>query len=262
MSKSDTISEYIRTRIQKGEYPPGKNLPPYRELATLHNTGLDTIHRALEPLEAAGLIQPIPGSGIRVRVRPPQRRLHRGTRINHDPATGYRFPAATNGEKWIAHGTPCASWETPPPRVAALLHLDDDETAIRRRRVMSPEGEPPFSVTDTWLPRRVVEEVPQVGEADTGPGGFLRRLEEAGHGPLSWTQYAQPGLPGEVEARLLGISVRMPVMVLVRPGVSARSGEVVEVTVTVCPGDRVELVVELERGPSAEWPVETEPSDG
>lgn len=260
MTKTEQITNAIRNHIQTGKYPPGETLPPYSELAHHYNAGRETIARALKPLEAEGLIQPINGTGIRVRVRPPQRRLRRHTLISHDPRTGYRFPAASDGEKWIAHGTPHASWEIPPPRVAEVLGLGEGELALRRRRVMGPAGEEePFSVTDTWLPRWVVDEVPAVGAADTGPGGFLRRLEEAGYGPLSWTQYARAGMPSVVEARLLGVSPRMPVVVLVRPGVSP-SGVVVEVTVSVVASDRVELVSELVRGPSAVWPVETEVS--
>lgn len=40
----------------------------------------------------------------------------------------------------------------------------------------------------------------------TGPGGYLDRLEEAGHGPIAWTEFGRARMPSREEAVLLGIS--------------------------------------------------------
>ena len=61
-------------------------------------------------------------------------------------------------------------------------------------------------------------------------------------------------MPDPDEARQLGMPDSMPVMEIARVGSSARTGAPVEVTVCVIPADRVELVADLRRAPSARWP--------
>src|SRR5690606_41348469 len=90
---------------------------------------------------------------------------------------------------WQAHGRPRVSAEPIPARPAELLGVDQGTPVVRRRRVTSPAGEPPFQIADTWIHPDAVADAPQVAERDTGPGGYLDRLEEAGHGPLGWTEH-------------------------------------------------------------------------
>jgi GntR family transcriptional regulator len=118
-----------------------------------------------------------------------------------------------------------------------------------------PTGEPPFQLVDTWIHPDAVADAPQVAEPNTGPGGYLDRLEQAGHGPITWTEIARVRMPSREEAALLGISTAVPVLELTRVGTSARTGAAIEATVCVIPGDRVELVTVLQREPSAKWPI-------
>jgi GntR family transcriptional regulator len=87
-----------------------------------------------------------------------------------------------------------------------------------------------------------------------GPGDWLYRIEQAGHGPLSWMEYHRARLPTTAEAAELQIPVTMPVMEIVRVGRSALDGDPVEVTEYVIPSDRIETVHELHRDESAAWP--------
>ncbi len=100
-----------------------------------------------------------------------------------------------------------------------------------------------------------------MAEPSTGPGGYLDRLEEAGHGPITWTELGRVRMPSREEGALLGISTAVPVLELTRVGASARTGNAIEATVCVIPGDRVELVAVLEREQSAQWPA-TSPTPG
>jgi GntR family transcriptional regulator len=256
VTRYEEIADDLRRRIESGEFPAGATLPRYEDLSTEYDTGRSTLTSALRVLEEEGYVQPVMKRGLVVRDRSTRRRLTRRTLIAHTPDGGYRFPAAEDGERWTAHGTPSATWEATPPRVAEALEVELGSPAMRRRRVMSPEGEPPWSVTDTWIPQEITAEAPEAGQKNTGRGGVLRRIEEAGHGPLSWTEGARAAMPGREEARLLGISRHMPVMEILRVGRSARTGKVVEATLYTIPCDRIEIQAELQRGPSAEWPVD------
>jgi GntR family transcriptional regulator len=169
----------------------------------------------------------------------------------------YVFPAASYAdEPWQTHGTPHASFEAPPAVVAETFGVEEGTAVLRRRRVMSPEGEPPFQIVDTWLGPQAVHDAPQIAEKSTGPGGYLDRLEEAGHAPISWTEVTRVRMPSADEARLLEIPAAMPVMELILFGKSGRTHEPLEVTIRVIPGDRVELVADLVRDKSAAWPRE------
>lgn len=259
-SRYTEIADDLRERIRSGEYPPGAKLPGYRELIVTYSTSRDVIRRALATLETEGLIEIVKKAGIKVREQGGRRRLARTTRIMHNPAgVGYVFPSAQSAQErwvWPADTPPRRSLEPIPPDVAELLGVEPGSEVVRRRRVMAPEGEPPFDIIDAWIHPDVVAEAPRVAEISTGPGGYLQRIEEAGHGPISWVERARARMPTGEEARLLKMPrTGMPVMELARVGTSARTGQPVEVSMVVIPADRIEIVAELQRGPSARWPV-------
>lgn len=254
-TQRDRIAAELRRRIDTGEWGPGDRMPTYEDLATRYSTGSATIQAALAVLRREGLISVTRRRGIIVRGRPPRRQVARGALVRRDPRRGYIMPAAARAdEPWQLHGRPRVSVEEIPARPADLLGVDQGAPVVRRRRVTSPAGEPPFQLADTWVHPAVVEDAPRVAEPDTGPGGYLDRIEEAGHGPLSWTEYTQTRMPTAEEARLLGMPDALPVLEIARVSTSARTGQPVEVTVCVIPGDRVELVTRLRRAPSARWP--------
>lgn len=213
------------------------------------------IASALEVLESEGLISVVKRRGITVRELGRRRRVQRGNLVNRDPARGYVMPAAASAdEPWQVHGRPKREMVPIPDRPAELLKVEPGTPILRRRRVTSPTGEPPFQLVDSWIHPRGVADAPQVAEANTGHGGYLDRLEEAGHGPISWVEYTRVRMPTPDEARQLEMPAAMPVMELARVGTSAQTGEPIEVTVCVIPGDRVELVSPLRRARAAQWP--------
>jgi UTRA domain len=65
---------------------------------------------------------------------------------------------------------------------------------------------------------------------DLGGGYALDRLEEAGHGPMTWTEIGRVRMPSREEAALLDISTAVPVLELTRVGVSARTSVSIEAT--------------------------------
>jgi GntR family transcriptional regulator len=128
-----------------------------------------------------------------------------------------------------------------------------DQT-VRRRRVTRPAGEPPFQLVDSWVHPGGIADAPRVAEPDTGPGGYLDRLEEAGHGPISWTEYVRARMPLPGEADLLQIATRAVVLEFARVGTSAKTQAPIEVTICVIPAERVEIITPLERDRTAQWP--------
>lgn len=248
------IADDLRRRIDEGEWRPGDTFPGYEELTATYGVGRGVIAAALALLEADGLIVVARRRGITVRDRSARRRIRRGTLVTRHPDRGYVMPAAAGpDEPWQVHGRPRRAVLPIPERPADLLGVEPGTPVLRRRRVTSPAGEPPFQLVDTWISPSAVEDAPQVAEASTGPGGYLDRLEEAGHGPISWVEYTRARMPAADEARALGMPPALPVLEIARVGTSAKTGWPVEVTICVIPADRVELVNELRRARSAQF---------
>jgi GntR family transcriptional regulator len=250
------VADSIRTRVLNGEKQAGEVLGTLADLMSEYGVARDTIRAAVRTLSAEGLVRLVSRRGVVVQDRVRRRRIRRGQTVTRNPHTGYVFPATHDaGEKWVAHGTPHRSLEAAPQIVADTFEVAAGTSVLRRRRVTSPEGEPPFQLVDTWLSPQAVADAPQVAEPSTGPGGYLDRLEEAGHGPLSWREVTRVRMPSAEEASLLEIAQAMPVFEITMTGYSGRTDQALEVTIKVIPGDRVELVADLVRGESAAWPV-------
>lgn len=254
MRPHEEIAADLRDAISRGDYRPGDTIPHEPDLMARYGASRHAVRTAVAALTREGLVVPIRRRGTVVRDRSGRRRVRRGVMVRRDER-GYLMPAAAReGEPWQVHGRPRREVVPIPARPAELLGLEEGADVLRRRRVTSPAGEAPYQLVDTWISPSAVADAPQVAAASTGPGGYLDRLEEAGHGPIAWTEYIRVRMPDREEARLVAMPDSMPVMEIARVGTSARTHAPVEVTICVIPADRVELVATLRRAPSARWP--------
>src|SRR5439155_9436133 len=55
----------------------------------------------------------------------------------------------------------------------------------------------------SYIPAALAEELPVLSATETGSGGIYDRLEDAGYGPIRWTEAITSRMPGPVEATLL-----------------------------------------------------------
>lgn len=250
------VADALRARVLNKEKQPGETLATIAELSEQYDVARETIRSAVNMLASEGLVRSVHRRGVVIQDRVRRRRIRRGQTVTRNPHYGYVFPATHDpSEKWAPIGTPFRSLEAAPQLVADTFGVEAGSSVLRRRRVMAPEGEPAFQLVDTWLSPQAVADAPQVAEPSTGPGGYLDRLEEAGHGPISWREITRVRMPSAEEAKLLEIAQALPVFEIVMTGYSGRDDQPIEVTIKVVPGDRVELCTDLVRGESAEWPV-------
>lgn len=257
------IAAALRQRIVNGDWPPGSRLPTHAELGGDFGVNRDTIARAIATLEGEGLVWAVPRRGTVVRYGLTRPRRTRGNLVKRNTGTdspGYSFPAASGTEVWVHHITPKASVEQlADQRLARMLGVAAGSRVLRRFRVTGPVTEPPFEICISWIHPRGVRDAPEVADQEPGPGGWLYRLEAAGHGPIEWMEIHRARVPGAEEAGLLQIPVVLPVFEIVRQGRSARDGKPIEVTMYVIPADRVETYQALERDESARWPWPDDP---
>lgn len=259
MRPYEKVAADLRQRIDAGEWPPGDSLPTTDQLVAHYEHSRETIRAAVDVLAKEGRVRVIKRRGSVVQDRSiGRRRIPRSTNVMRDPRRGYVFPAASRpDEPWEVHGQPKRMFASAPESIAEILGVEIGSEVMRRRRVTSPAGEPPFQIADAWIHPDVLAEAPQAGEISTGPGGYLDRIEEAGHGPLEWEESTRVRMPTKEEASLLQIPVEMPVWETTTVGTSARTSQPVEASVRVIPGDRAEFVSKLIRDASAQWPVDS-----
>jgi GntR family transcriptional regulator len=252
------IAAALRDRIKNGVYPAGKNLPRRVDLMREFGASRALIDSAVGVLESEGLVWAVPHKGTEVRYGMTRQRRPRGNIVKRNTATdspGYSFPAATGTEVWHHHITPTASvMPLEDERLARMLRVAEGSAVLRRHRVTGPVTEPPFEICDSWIHPDVAGDAPEVALQDPGPGGWLARIETAGHWPISWMEFHRARLPTRGEAEELQIPLSVPVLEIVRVGRSGKTGKPVEVTVYVIPSDRVETVQPLERDESAQAP--------
>ncbi|GAA0917232.1 GntR family transcriptional regulator [Nonomuraea longicatena] len=260
------LAARIRVRIEAGEWAPGSKLPRLDDFAEEYSANRDTIGRAITALESEGFVWAVQGRGIIVRHGLMRLRRPRGNLVKRNLATegpGYSFPSASGREVWKHHITPMASVEPlTDPRIAKLLGVPAGTPTMRRFRVTGPEGEPPFQINISWIHPRG-SEAAEVTSQGRGPSDWLYRLEQAGHWPISWVEFHRARMPTKDEATLLEIPTSLPVLEIVRQGVSGGDGQPIEVTEYVVASDRVETVNVLHRDASARepWPTDTEPGE-
>lgn len=64
-----SLARDMRQKVDRGEWLPGEQIPPVRDLAREYSTSIKTVNRALEELGKKGLLERVQGRGIFLRPR-------------------------------------------------------------------------------------------------------------------------------------------------------------------------------------------------
>ena len=252
-AKYDRIAADIRRKIKAGEYPAGSQLRSETVLSEQFRVSLPTMRKALDLLEAEGLVEKRHGIGNFVRAR---RQLVRRSadryqwekdrvRLGEDKR---RSTGATEHDTGLTVGD--LAFEAEFSTVAA----DDDlaeafairaGTPLLRRvyRTRSNREDAPLSLIHSYLVRERIEKNPDLLRVDREPwpGGTQHQLSTIGVelDRITDEVVARPPSPDEADA--LGLTPGVSVLVI-RKTSYATDNTVVEVADVVLPGDRTQLV--------------------
>ena len=219
------IADELRTRLDGGEFAPGRLLPSEAELSREYGASRVTVRRALEVLRDDGLVASRQGFGWFVAADPVRQSLGRlGTIESQLVAEGVRSERRILDFRFVAA----------PERVRALLHTD---TVLRVRRLNLADDEP-FALVTVWCPERYGAELSRA-DVERSPFYELLGVELGGA-----VQTIGAAAASARDAELLAVPVGSPVLRCERV-TSSVAGEVVLVSEHTFPAHLTEFVVDL-----------------
>ncbi|MFJ2194198.1 GntR family transcriptional regulator [Kitasatospora sp. NPDC087861] len=212
------VADTMRGRIAGGEYAPGERLPTGKELATELEVSQGTAEKALRVLAAEGLIT-MTTQGTHV-TRIPQK-IRRAVPQRYEATYRERGRGAFDVEV-REHGYE-PRWET--------TVTETDDATIRARKMWADDV--PVQIAVTTVPKAVAQESDVKGQ-DTGTGGIISRMAQAGHGQDLMREEIDVRPPTAEEQEFLGLSEDHRVYELTHSAY-AEDGTTVETTVHVMP---------------------------
>jgi len=257
------LADELATRIRNGEWAVEQALPQIREL-TAHGAGsTTTVQAAYRALEAEGLVRTVRGRGTYVRrrrapfVREPQTRYQwekdrallpedvRCADSIPEHETGLRRPQLEFDAQYEVVGA--------PPAIARLFGVPEETRMLHRHYWTTSKADgAAISIIDSWVVHAVVARNPMLLDSgqEPWPGGSMHQFRTVGVeiGEISDHISARP--PTTMEAELLDLDAGTAVIVVKKSAYST-TGELVEYSYVVLPGDRYELRY---RVPLAPWP--------
>ena len=249
MTKWESVADELRQAICAGRIPPGGLLPRESELMAAYEVGRETIRRAVAQLAAEGLVEPRRRRGTMVRARTARDCITQSRTVRRD-GLGYHF--GTPAQPWRALEPPAVSRGPVPYDIAVLLDMEADaEAVIRDRLIGNPETREPAQLSTSYIPASLAAEVPVLAALDTAPMAVYDHMEEAGLGPLEWTEAITARMPAPDEARRLHLASRIPLLRIVRVA-RTPSGRPLEVSDTRFNAERFEVGYPIIRHESAD----------
>lgn len=227
------LKEIFRSWISAGDFDSGGRFPSESELQERFQVSRMTIRRALSELASEGFLVREQGRGsfvVRPRVQDQLRRL---TSFTEDmQLRGLSTESRTLDFRVVQD-----------EEVAKKMEISVDEELVNLRRLRLVEGEP-IAVQNAFIRHRFCPEIVERGLQD---GSLYKTLEE-GYGLRLGraVQMVEAKPADEYEAKLLGLGVGQPVLVLERLTYLV-DGEPIEYVRSAYRGDRYRFTVELGR---------------
>lgn len=242
------IANDLRQAIYQGQFPPQAQLPQQTELMERYAVSKETVTKAFRELAAEGLVEALHRRGWHVRQHPERLQITRERTVHRDEI-GYFFDLAAQG--WRALAAPEIGRVPAPWDIARLLDVPVGSEVLIRARIMGdPETREAHQLAASFLPLDLVDELPVLEAADTGPGGIYDRLEDAGHGPLVWFERISARAATAREVELLRLPPGVPVQRILRTSTSP-AGKVCEINATSMSAELYEIGYPVERDQSA-----------
>ena len=220
----------LRAALEAGDWKPGDRLPPEVELAALYGCSLITVRRALDELRREGKLERSRGRGTFVTAAPIVRDLAGQLRLADEVrALGHEPYSAVVR----------ARTKPAPSAVARGLDIEPGAAAFFVERIRGADHIP-LLLEQVWLPA-----APLAGllEHDFATESLWDVLDRVYGLPVErFQEMIGAVMPSKREARLLGLSRRVPAVQL-DGAASTAGGRVIEMSRTIVSPDRARFYV-------------------
>lgn len=252
-SSRQRIADDLRVLINSGELPEGSRLPALPVLEKRYGVAHATAQAAIDILRHEGLVESgaaATGTTVKRKVK---RQMITRTRTMQRDDYGYYSSSEIKGWKRIE---PNGAARRPiTPEVAEYFGVEaGTSTVVRTRLVANPDQLELRHYVESWIHPDIAALIPTV-TADTGPGGTLDRVEEYFGEPLAWSEVvtSHPSTPDERQRLLMPVGI--PVLQIMRIGTLGSSDRAAMVDYFWMSGELFGVRYQIERSPSARWPV-------
>jgi GntR family transcriptional regulator len=237
--KYQRIASELRAQIRSGEYGPGDKLPAETMLMDRFRVSLPTLRQAVALLRAEGLLESRHGIGTFVRE---DRRLQRRSRHRYGEARGRPGLLTTHLRHEITYAGPGPA----PDDVAEAIGLEPGtEMIIRRRSLYDRDTGRLEELGASYLPTAIAAGT-FLAETQVVPKALFRCVED-----ITGRRYSTAldrwlaRLASAEEATAFDLAAGAPVLHVLHTA-RDEDGEVLEVSESVWPADRVVFLDEYE----------------
>ncbi|WP_081415000.1 phosphonate metabolism transcriptional regulator PhnF [Ectobacillus panaciterrae] len=227
------IQEWIKQKIEAGEWKSGDKIPSENELCDTFDVSRMTIRQAINNLVEQGYLYRKRGIGTFVQLPKVEQRLQGMTGFTEDmKARGMKPSSALLSFELVSASA----------RVADKLHLEDGASVYEVRRIRLADDEP-IAFETTYLSPLVVKEINE----DILQNSLYEHLEQKlGYKLLRATQTIEAAVAAEEEAPHLHISKRAPVLVVEQTSY-AEDDVPLEYVKCIYRGDRYKFITNISR---------------
>jgi GntR family transcriptional regulator len=250
------IAEKLRAQIESGELTPGAQLPTELELRDRYASSRNTIRDAIKRLTSQGLVETRPGQGTFVtrRVDPfvtvltgdPGRGSDEGVWYLSEVNKSHRSPSVT---------TPRVEIQVPSAEVRRRLRVPSNTQVVSRHESRHIDGIP-WSLQTSFYPMDFITKgATRLLMAEDIEVGAVRYLADTiGVRQVGYRDWITARVPDRNEQAFFGVAHDATVFEAFRTGFD-QAGTPLRVTVTVCPADRNQFIVNVGNVPDPEYNV-------
>lgn len=211
------IADDLRRRIETGDLRPGALLPSESELIAEYGTTKATARAAIEMLRTDGLIVSQRGRGIFVRKFKRYDRYGTKRHLSSQRPAGTSPTQAETQAQDIERTLDLLAVETlpAPADIAGHLNVEPGTPLVRRRHLISLDGDPAQTVDSYFLAEQVGES--RIARMEQIPGGVHTELATVlGTALTRATEVLVARMPTQGEKETLTLLPGTPVVELIR----------------------------------------------